>query len=135
MSFVSPKTMCVAPSLINQAWDHVLPFLKAATEKYGIWTIDDLKDEIEGGALLWVKVDDEKIVTVAVTRLLIIKENLVCQVIACAGAADWREQMIEIEKYAKTEGCTKVFIEGRLGWARVLPDFRVLGVTLEKRLD
>ena len=40
----------------------------------------------------------------------------------------------EIEAYAKAEGCACVRIYGRKGWARVLKDYQVEQIVLERQL-
>jgi hypothetical protein len=60
----------------------------------------------------------------------------VCVIIACGGIdmPRWLPLIEGIEKYARAEGCAAVRIVGRKGWARVLPDYRVHRVVLERKL-
>jgi hypothetical protein len=62
-------------------------------------------------------------------------EGLTCDVMVCAGRAeDWQTAFAPIEAYAESEGCDAMRIEGREGWKRIFPGYRLSSITLTKRL-
>lgn len=59
----------------------------------------------------------------------------VLQVWLAAGDLDEiRQHRFRIESWAQMAGCTEVEFDGRLGWDRVLTDYRRTGITLRKAL-
>ncbi len=97
-----------------------------------------LEDIRYGRVVLWVAVDDETAVVHAAmtTELVPMRSGLVCWMRQCAGdrMRDWRDFHVQIEQYARDEGCVKTVLRGREGWERVLPGYKVRSVQLEKVL-
>ena len=90
-----------------------------------------------GLALLWLAWDGERIEAAAVTQLDVANGQKFCTIVACGGRGlkDWRSLISALERFARDEGCVSVRINGRRGWARVLPDYRLHSIVLEKELD
>jgi hypothetical protein len=59
-----------------------------------------------------------------------------CTIVACGGHGFERFGGLigGLERFARAEGCARVRICGRRGWARRLPDYFVKRVILEKEL-
>jgi len=59
-----------------------------------------------------------------------------CNIVLCGGThlRRWAHLKDAIEDYARAQGCTRVRMSGRSGWARVFRDYRQPYVTLEKML-
>ena len=57
-------------------------------------------------------------------------------IVACGGRdrAEWLPLLKLIEDYGGEKGCARVRIYGRKGWARVLRDYAVTRLILEKEL-
>jgi hypothetical protein len=128
--------LCIYPPKVDEFWPYAAPLLKAACDRCGEWSIGEIKREIEKGALLWIVWNGEELKAACVTRLVEIKGEKICQVLACGGHdEDWRTRFEEIEDYARNEGCAKAQIQGRKGWARLFSDYELAWVTLEKRLE
>lgn len=130
------ELVCVSPHQASDFWPHVELLLKAATERCGNWSIGEIRQQVDKGALLWIAWDGGAIKAACVTRL--IRENcgLILHALACGGEGqDWRQLYEEIEDYGRNEGCVLSRIDGREGWKRVFSDYQVAWVTLEKRLD
>jgi hypothetical protein len=128
--------LCVSPYQADEFWPYAAPVLKLATDRCGEWSVAQLKSEINKGALLWIIWDGEALKAACVTRLVEIKGEKMCQVLACAGSnEDWRTRFEEIEDYARNEGCVKAQIQGRKGWQRIFSDYDLAWVTLRTRLD
>jgi hypothetical protein len=93
---------------------------------------------LAGDALLWLAWDPEaeRIAAAAVTELHQSEWRKVCVVVACGGAGvnRWIALLEGIEVYARAAGCAAVRIMGRKGWKRLLGDYRVKRIVLEKDL-
>lgn len=127
--------MCVPPGDVAVLWHVVRPMIEAAYAKVDEYPPVDLLEGLnEGKLLLWVSAPDGEIATALVTALLPRPSGLTCKLMVCGGelVENWHGQ---IEAYARAEKCMKISAEGRPGWARVLPDYVVKRVILEKRLD
>lgn len=87
---------------------------------------------------LWVAFDDELIIAACVTELPTIGTRKVCNVISCGGTRmdEWLGLSLPvIEAWAKHNGCTAMrFPEIRPGWQRVLKDYQLKKILLEKAL-
>lgn len=98
---------------------------------------DMAQDFAAGKLLLWIVWGDEKrILSALTTQLLRLRSGLVCKMTACGGreVSRWKHLHLEIEKYAKREGCVGVRIEGREGWLRHLTGYRSIGIIMDKRV-
>lgn len=132
----SADLLCIYPQQVDEFWPYVEPVLKSATERCGTWTIGDLKQQIDRGALLWIVWNGTEVKAACVTRLLAEPRGLVLEALACGGEGqDWRRLYEEIEDYGRNEGCAISRISGREGWKRVFSDYDIAWITLERRLD
>lgn len=132
----SADLLCISPHQVDEFWPYAEPLLKAATDRCGEWSVAEIKGQINKGALLWIIWDGSELRAACVTRLVEIKGEKICQVLACGGRdEDWRTRFEEIEDYARNEFCTKTQIQGRKGWVRIFSDYDLAWVALEKRLD
>lgn len=134
------KALCVDPARIEEIWPHVSAFIEEAFwhergDDSAEIVLADLQAE---RALLWIVWDDDdkQIIAAATTKLLHVRGGLVCLITSCCGndLHRWQQCILEIEIYAKAEGCSRVRIDGRLGWRRYFPDYRERWVVLEKTL-
>lgn len=131
-----PDLLCVDPKNVHQIWAQARPFIKAAIERTGLSEFEDIeRDVISGDQLLWLALSDH-IEAAATTQLIKTSGKPVLVVTACSGAdrARWLPLFAKIEKYGKDEGCKCVRIYGRKGWERVLNNYRVEHVILERQL-
>lgn len=115
---------------------HVWGWLQKAIKRSGDWSFTEIFNGIfDGQFVMWIAVDDAtKICAVGVTQLT--EPPRTCNVLAAGGSAEgkWPELMVQIENYARAEGCVRLRVSGRKGWARVLRDFYQPYITLEKAL-
>lgn len=95
------------------------------------------RDVLSGGALVWLAYNEPKIESAAVTQIEHTECSRVCTIAACGGDdyENWIHLIGDIETYAAEENCDAVRIIGRQGWGRVLPDYKVSRVVLEKKLN
>jgi hypothetical protein len=101
-------------------------------------SLQGLLDDIElEAAQLWSVSDDEGgSVALLVTRIF--ERELCCtfeiQICVGSGLRDWLHLLPELEQHARNLGCKMVEMIGRPGWQRVLPQYRMRGVALEREL-
>lgn len=121
--------------MVGELWPHVRPMVCAAFDRTDLGAASDLDtDVMSGRALLWI-VHDGSIQCAVVTRLEITQRSKVCVIVAIGGVARSSLGLIAgIEKYANDEGCDCVRWVGRKGWKRMLPEYREVGVVMERRI-
>lgn len=134
----SYKLLPVDPAMVTQVWPIVSKMINEAFAASDAVTPPDLLDELRAGTrLLWVVVaGDVSIVAAGMTTIRATRTGKLCKILETGGehARQWAHLRGVIEAYAKSEGCDRVVIEGRLGWTRMFPDYKTVGVILEKRI-
>jgi hypothetical protein len=129
--------LCVPPDRAAEAWPVAARHVKAATSGTGMVEDDFAEREVlEGRALLWLAVEGTKVIGAGITRLVIVRGELICEIFAW-GSDDQRRcasLLSTIEEFARAEGCAAVRLAGRKGWVRSLPEYRLKAVILERRL-
>ncbi len=131
------ELICVSPERIHEVWPHVAHLIHSAVKRTNLsHTLDIELEVLHGKGLLWLAWDGRTIKAAATTALIKTDAELVCVLTACGGEEMglWIPLLPMIEKYAKAEGCACMRIYGRRGWARVLPDYTVEHVILERTL-
>ena len=130
------RLVCIDPAMVGSFWPHVRNLIARAIARGGIGRFVDIeRDVLSGSALLWLAWDGQAIAAAAVTELVATDIGKVCVIVACGGGQmrRWLPLIATIEDYARAEGCTRVRVFGRMGWARVLPRYRVSRIILERR--
>jgi hypothetical protein len=131
------ELICVDPARIGEMWPHVQGKIRAAIERTGLSSFDDIEaDVLAGMQLVWVAWDGRNILAAATTHLGDNGSRKVCEIVACGGEdrSKWLPLIAKIEEYASNEGCSSTRIIGRAGWERVLDGYRREYVILEKPL-
>lgn len=126
------ELICVDPARVGEFWPYAKWLIKAAIEATDLSKFEDMEKQVLAGEqLLWLAVSD-KIEAAATTKL----SHNVCTLVACSGEnrSRWLPLLEEIEAYARDEGCRCVRIFGRKGWQRVLTNYRVEHIVLERAL-
>lgn len=89
-------------------------------------------------AQLWTVMEGDDLKAVVVTEICILKDgSKVCNVWAAAGSGinRWLGYMATIEAWAKENGCRAVVVDrARIGWRRLMRDYKITHVTLEKEI-
>lgn len=131
------ELLCIPTEKVNEMWPHVVGMIQKAVDKCGDWTVESIKEALDQDRmLLWLTWDGARVRAVATTGLEIVPRGKVCKAIACAGDdPSWSERLAPIEQYARDQGCVAMRVQGRPGWSRVLRDYEIEWVALEKRLD
>jgi hypothetical protein len=129
--------VCIPPDQVRVIWLRVAPLLKSAIDRTQLSNWDDVANDILAGkSLLWLCIEDERILCAGATALRKTDFGLACVIVACGGAdrAKWVHLLAKIEDYAMAEGCKRIRMFGRGGWRRVLKGYRLQSVVLEKEL-
>jgi len=130
------ELVCVDPKLVDQFWPHASKLIQTAVERTGLCEFKDIESQVlSGRQLLWLAWSGS-IEAAATTELVEINGHMVCVLTACGGhqRERWLPLLAKIEQFAKDEGCECLRIFGRKGWERVLNDYRVEHIILEKQL-
>jgi len=125
--------ICVDPTRVDEVWPYAKHLIKAAIEATELSDFRDIERAVlDGDQLLWLAWDGQAIMAAATTQLL----KGVCVLTACSGhhRERWLPLLHGIEAYAARENCKTMRIYGRKGWQRVLDDYRVEWVVMEKQL-
>lgn len=128
---MSVDLVCVDPKNVHEIWPQAKGLIRAAIEATDLSDFADVEAAVlSGDQLLWLAISD-RIEAAATTHL----SRGVCTLVACSGhqMERWKPLLAKVEAYAKAEGCI-MRIYGRVGWQRVLKDYRVEHVILEKAL-
>jgi len=129
--------VAVDPSLVASVWPHARALVKRAIDRTGLCNFADIEREVLAGLQqLWLGWNGTAIQAAAVTQLVAIEGRKVCILVACAGSdrKGWLPLLAGLEQFAKNEGCRALRIIGRKGWSRVLEDYPVKYVVMEKEL-
>lgn len=129
--------VCVDPKRVNEVWPLAKGFIEAAAKRTGLTEFCDIEDAVLcGDELLWLVWNGENVEAAATTQLVARLDKPVCVLTACGGdnMSRWLPLLEQIETYARNEGCSCVRIYGRKGWSRVLENYAVKHVVLERPL-
>ena len=135
---VECELVCVPPESVPKIWDKVSGLLESAMKRGRMGDFGILKENLfSGRALLWLASDVKGVAAAAVTELDIANGEKFCTLTACAGEEmpRWFNLLGRIEQFAKDEGCHSMRVNGRQGWLKVLPNYRIAAVVLEKELN
>ena len=101
-------------------------------------TMEDMLAKLfRSEAQLWIVMKDDGVVAAMVTELVNVDHRLVCNIWALAGTGvnNWLAYLPFFEAWAMTKECKAITISrARPGWTRILKDYRVKTVSLEKEL-
>lgn len=129
--------VAVPPGRAAEAWPLAEKYILDVEIKTGLVESTEVRKLVMGGeATMWLAADGTTVVGAGVTRLVKDRCGKVCEIFAW-GADDQSKcapLLKTIEKFARKEGCASVRLMGRRGWARLLSDYRLTAVVLEKEL-
>lgn len=126
------NVFCLGPEQIDSLWDEFSHHLYRL-ERDGYLIAEEVRADLRDATYqLWGLQDERRIVGVVVTRIT----GRVCEVVGGAGSAsydDMRELHRKIEGWARDIGCSRMRLQGRKGWLRVL-GYEQTGIIAEKEL-
>jgi hypothetical protein len=130
---------CIPPDSVHLVWPRVAGLIEAAMRRGDLSSFAAVAAAVSAGrAQLWVACNSEgsEIAAATVTELHQPQRRKYCVIVACGGydMTRWLHLLAPIEDWARAEGCDAMRIMGRKGWARVLPDYNVNRIVLEKEI-
>lgn len=120
------KLVFVTTNNLEEYWLKTRRMIIASTKRsFGKYEgIDILKELMNGRMNLWVAEDSEDGVVrgLAITEIVQYPRMKVCKVLCCTGSKmmDWVHYLLEIEFWAKKNGCRSIEPVCRLGWTKTL---------------
>jgi hypothetical protein len=126
----------VRPNQLDGLWPRILPLLqKVADRNPRLDSLDDIKAGIRNRTYQ-LYVAGTEIEMALVTQIKTERTGKRCVLFMCGGEhrENWIHNLKALEQTAKANGCTTMSIQGRRVWERVLPEYKVESVTLEKTL-
>ena len=113
-------------------WFNVKHHLEEALSYgYGLSDLDDVRDGLAGGLFeLWVG-DNSAIVTQVIDRG---RNKALLFYLAGGKLGEVKDMSEKLESLAKDTGCSKVLINGRAGWGKVLTGYKERTRVFEKEL-
>jgi hypothetical protein len=115
-------------------WTRCAPWIGAALEySGGSHDLEDVKAAVERGeARLWGWPN-----SAVVTELQNWPRGRFLLIWLAGGALDeLRDVMLpQVEDYGREQGCDRVYVIGRSGWAKALPGYRQVAVSVAKELS
>lgn len=116
----------VPATQVDLVWTPVKHFIQAALDRTeGEMSIDDVYNAlIDRDMQLWILLDEFHVIGALVTQILEFPNVKACRYVAMGGDVhgDFDEITGMIEQWAATQGCQRMEIVGRPGWARALRD-------------
>lgn len=117
----------VPSTQVDLVWTPVKHFIQAALDRTeGEMSINDVYNSLlDKDMQLWVLLDGLHVIGALVTQILAFPNVTACRYVAMGGDVhgDFEEITDIVEQWAATQGCHRMEIVGRPGWARALKDF------------
>ncbi len=121
----SAELLLVGPSILEKVWPHAEKLLEDCKECWEDYhTLDTLHYWIQiGRRQLWMANTADKFIGLALTEMRVYPLKLECAVVLLSGRG-MKDLLlplfIEIEEWARQQGATTIYADGRLGWERML---------------
>lgn len=127
---------------IDAAWQEAAPLVRLAQRRVerNIGMADIYEDLTLGRVCLWLVRVGDKLKAVILTDIVKHPRRSVLRVLMIGGSgmSEWLDQGIETMKQAaKLAGCSAIEADGRLGWARIVPQrgFREISRAYEMEIE
>lgn len=134
-----PRIAAVPPDQLSDVFPHVRDMLESVVDRsegrYSLQAI--LKRLLAKEWILWVIGDGSTVRGLVITELYLDVSGMRCCMVRVAtgsGAKELMPLLGVIEDWARADGCVKLDMMARKGWARHLKDYRMTHVVLEKTL-
>lgn len=135
-----PQLVAVDPKRLGEVLGHprIIRLMQDVVERHpGEFSVDGIVDRIaRRDWVLWLVWDGTVRAILATELYLDVGGSKRCRIPFCTGesARGWVHLLADIEQWATLEGCSKMDLIARKGWAKHLPDYRMTHVVLEKDL-
>lgn len=124
---------------VAHAWTWVAPFIeRAARESRGRFTVEGIIERLLSEAWqLWAVCAGAEVVAVITTQIYVeVSGQRVAAIIFATGSSprEWVHLVDAVEDWARASGCQKLEMLARKGWARMLGDYKLTHILLERAL-
>ena len=122
--------------MVPYMWDRVKGHLQRGVERSHNLTLDDLfVGCCDQTKQLWIAEKGSELVAAMVTAIETVNDVKQCSLQVAGGSEvdGWLDYLPPLADWAKSNGCEKFKIYGRIGWARKL-GFDVVYTEMEKKL-
>jgi len=111
---------------IDAVWHEAAPLIRLAQKRIerNAGMADIYNDLIDGRSMLWTIRFEDKLQAVIVTEIAQHPRRRVWRVLMIGGSgmSDWLDDGIAaMKKAAQIAGCSAIEADGRLGWAKIVP--------------
>jgi len=111
---------------IDAVWHEATPLIRLAQKRIerNVGMADIYNDLIDGRSMLWTIRFEDKLKAVIVTEIAQHPRRRVWRVLMIGGSgmSDWLDDGIAaMKKAAQIAGCSAIEADGRLGWAKIVP--------------
>lgn len=133
----SDRLFIVPPEMVAETWPHIEHLAKRFESETQTMTADLIRARAEDGtAQLWGYQQGEEVKGIGVTEICEHHTGRFLRVMAIAGDLDPVLPEIAglVERWARDMGCVAMEINGRRGWVRVLPGYKLRAYVIEKDL-
>lgn len=123
---------------VAQTWPLVAPYLDQASKAGALQSVEEwLGDCLHDRVQLWVLWVDETCQGAGITSLVETPHGRTCIIngFAAKTGSEWLPTLEVIEAWAKSQGCVKVRVYGRVGWTEKLKGYALKGVILDRVLQ
>lgn len=119
---------------VPEVWPLVGSDLHSAAAFAGNHDVDVFSHAVNGNCQVWLLTKDGEYTGVVTTRIF--RNMGVCRIELGAGEylPAFADFAVQIEEWAKAQGCRRMECTGRKGWLKVLPDYKVKALVMEKEL-
>ena len=137
-TLTEPVLQQIGPDQIEAAWSMIEGALAGVAERTnGRWTLDGLAMRfLERKWQLWIVWDGRCRAVLGTELHLEMDGSKTCDIKFCTGghSLEWVHLIAHMELWAQAEGCARLKMLARKGWAKRLPDYHMSHVQLEKAL-
>lgn len=126
---ILPATVIVVPIRaedVDAIWHDVAPLIRLSQRRIerNAGMADIYDDLIAGRVMLWLIRSEDKLRAVVLTEIAQHPRRRVWRIlhIGGSGMSEWLDQGIEaMKRAARIAGCEAIEADGRLGWAKIVP--------------
>jgi len=118
---------------VAKLWPRVSGCVQMAIDRQREWRLADIREQLLAqGMQLWVVPWDMAVVT----QIQTYPGARICMLVLCGGEGlmEHRDELGEIERWAKALGCEEMRLMGRRGWGRVYPDYEEIATVMRRKL-
>lgn len=132
------NVFCLGSEQIDELWPEFGHHLERYEREGWAFAGEIRRDLRTAAKQLWGYQQEGRVVGIAVTQILNTPRGDACEwyaVISDGGTAEQFEAVKhEIEKWARSMGCSYMRLQGRRGWLKRMKDYRQTGIVMEKEL-